>query len=149
MDTQEYNMMHEAKGTPRIWVVESGCGWQTFNTFFLAEEEALAYFQSIPGNWYRNMYQAWDIWNWAAKQIPAQFEYLQVMYQFKSHPAVPVFVTVLDAFEHRYTGTKMYHVRLEHDGTFGLEGNPSPFVEYKTFTLCQMVEMLGKRVKKG
>lgn len=77
--------------------------------------------------------------------IPKQFEYVETYYQFTSHPKSPVFVTVLDAFEHHFTGTKMYHIRMEHDGTFGFAGTSSPFVSYKTITEAEILNMLSKR----
>ena len=79
--------------------------------------------------------------------VPNQFEFFEVYYQFKNRPVAPVFVTVLDAFVHHFTGTKMYHVRIEHDGTFGISGSPSPFVDYKTVTDSEMMDMLAKRKK--
>lgn len=82
------------------------------------------------------------------KQIPGQFEFIEVYYQFKNRPEASVFVTVLDVFNHHYTGTKMYHIRLEHDGTFGFDGKATPFVDYKTVEESQMIDMLSKR-KKG
>lgn len=77
--------------------------------------------------------------------IPNQFEYMRTNYQFAGHPQSPVFVTILDAFEHHYTGTKLYHIRVEHDGTFGLGGTPSPFVDYKTIRESDLLDMLSKR----
>ena len=77
--------------------------------------------------------------------FPKAFEYTEVFYQFSNRPEAPVFVTVLDVFEHHYTGDKMFHIRIEHDGTFGFGGTPSSFAEYKVVTESQMVEMLAKR----
>lgn len=80
--------------------------------------------------------------------VPKQFEFIEVHYQFKDRPEAPVFVTILDKFEHYYTGTKMYYVRLEHDGTFGFDGKISSFVDYKTITEDEMALMLSKQVKR-
>lgn len=77
--------------------------------------------------------------------IPKQFEYIETYYRFKNRPEAPVFVTILDAFEHHYTGTKMYHIRMEHDGKFGFVGTPSPIVDYKTVTESEIMDMLAKR----
>lgn len=81
--------------------------------------------------------------------IPKQFEFMEVYHQFTNRPEAPVFVTVLETFKHHYTGEEMYHVRLEHDGTFGLGGKPSSFVEYKAITEDVMVDMLAKRKPVG
>lgn len=81
--------------------------------------------------------------------VPKQFEFVKTHYQFKGRPQAPVFVTVLDVFEHRYTGEKMYHIRLEHDGTFGFNAPASSFAEYKTVTEKQMAEMLLTQIKEG
>lgn len=77
--------------------------------------------------------------------IPKQFEFIEVYYQFANRPEAPVFVTVLETFNHHYTGEKLYHIRLEHDGTFGFGGNPSSFVEYKTVSEDVMADMLEKQ----
>lgn len=80
--------------------------------------------------------------------IPKQFEYLHTYTQFQGLQQAPVFVTVLDVFEHHYTGTKMYHIRLEHDGTFGFKGcDPRPSVDYKTVAEDEMMKMLEERIK--
>lgn len=79
--------------------------------------------------------------------VPKHFEFTRVCYQFKEHRESSVFVTVLDKFQHYYTGTKMYHIRIEHDGTFGMNTETSPVVEYKTVTEDQMYLMLLKRKK--
>lgn len=77
--------------------------------------------------------------------IPKQFEYVETNHQFTSRPKSPVFVTILDAFAHHFTGTKLYRVRIEHDGTFGFGGRPSPFVDYKTITESELMDMFAKR----
>lgn len=77
--------------------------------------------------------------------IPKQFEYVATHHQFVGRPQSPVFVTILDAFEHRYTGTRLYHIRVEHDGTFGLGGTASAFVDYKTITESELMDMLANR----
>lgn len=81
--------------------------------------------------------------------IPKQFEFIKTYYQFTNRPNAPVFVTILNEFTHHYTGTKMYHIRIEHDGTFGFNCQPSPFVDYKTVTEGEMVEMLATRVEEA
>lgn len=80
--------------------------------------------------------------------IPKQFEFLKTYHQFTSRPQAPVFVTILDEFTHHYTGMKMYSIRLEHDGTFGLGSHPSSFVDYQIITEDEMVAMVEK-IKEG
>ena len=81
--------------------------------------------------------------------IPKQFEFLETYYQFTNRPQAPVFVTILEDFVHHYTGTKMYHIRLEHDGTFGFHSQPSSFVDYKTVAESDLLKMLENRIKEG
>ena len=77
--------------------------------------------------------------------VPKQFEYLKTLYQFCPIQKAPEFVTVLEEFEHHYTGTKMYRVRVEYDGTFGFNTNPHPVVDYKTVSEAELSVMLETR----
>lgn len=80
--------------------------------------------------------------------VPKQFEYLDTLTQFCPAKKAPKFVTVLDVFEHHYTGTKMYWVRIEHDGTYGFNGSPFPATEYKTLMETELAVMLSTRIEK-
>ena len=60
-------------------------------------------------------------------EIPKQFEFIETQYWFKDRPEVPVFVTILDAFEHHYSHEMMYHIRIEKSGFTGMG-----IVEYDT-----------------
>lgn len=65
----EYNAMMEAKGTPKVWVVESA--WSNGNihtNLYLTEEEAKTAYDKIPSNWYKKIYRTWDIWGWVKRQ---------------------------------------------------------------------------------
>ena len=69
MPVEEYNALMEAKGTPKVWVVEYGWGGGMIQTdLFLTEEEAKVKYDSLPEDWYRNMCQTWDIWGWTGRQ---------------------------------------------------------------------------------
>lgn len=69
MQASEYNKMMEAKGTPKVWVVESGwAGGNIHTELFLTEAEAKTVYDKIPNGWYRNMYRTWDIWGWTKRQ---------------------------------------------------------------------------------
>lgn len=69
MTVEEYNKMHEAKGTPKVWVVES-CfpGGNISSDLFLKREEAFEKYKKIPDDWFKNMYRTWDIWGFTEKQ---------------------------------------------------------------------------------
>lgn len=72
MTIKEYNAMMEAKGTPKVWVVEYGSS--TFgsglvhSSLYLTEEEAKERFDSIPEGSYKAVYETWDIWNFTERQ---------------------------------------------------------------------------------
>ena len=68
MKLEDYIKMQEAKGTPKVWVVESGFFHNIYTDLFQTEEEAKASFDKIPTGWYRKMYQTWDIWGWTERQ---------------------------------------------------------------------------------
>ncbi len=70
--------------------------------------------------------------------IPKQFEFTDTLSQIKGHPKIPKFVTILDEFTHRYTGVRMYHIRIEYAGYM----SSAPIVEYETFTDGYLSEML-------
>lgn len=69
MMLSEYNKMMEEKGTPKVWVVDSAFpGGIIHSELFLTEEEARAEYDSIPVNWFREIYRTWDIWGWTIKR---------------------------------------------------------------------------------
>lgn len=70
MKLEDYIKMQESRGTPKVWVVESGgvCSHTIHTGLFKTEEEAKASFDKIPTGFYKNMYQTYDIWGWAERQ---------------------------------------------------------------------------------
>ena len=69
MTVKEYNALQEAKGTPKVWIVETAhsCGCQIYTNVFETEQEAKEYYESQSSCVYRNMYRTWDIWGWTAR----------------------------------------------------------------------------------
>lgn len=69
-------------------------------------------------------------------KISKQFEYKD------SHNGA-TFVTIIDEFEHHYTHTKMFRVRIEYVGSvFNY-----PMVKYDTWTEKEMAVYFDNRVK--
>ena len=53
-----------------VWMVETAfSGGNIHYNLFLTEDEAKAYCDSKPENWYRKMYRTRDIWNFREKEI--------------------------------------------------------------------------------
>ena len=74
MTVREYNAMQEAKGTPKVWIVDrgsSGASGMIFTEIFATKEEAKEKYDMIPKSMYKKMYQTWDIWNWTQRNMAA------------------------------------------------------------------------------
>lgn len=53
-----------------VWMVETAwSGGNIYSKLFLTEDEAKAYYDKQPENWYRKMYRTRDIWNFREKEI--------------------------------------------------------------------------------
>lgn len=66
---KDWEEAQDRKGVPVIWEVDhgNGCGWQIYHNLFATEEEARAYFETIPEKWFREIYKVRDIWGWLEK----------------------------------------------------------------------------------
>ena len=68
MTLDEYNKMMEEKGTPKVWIVDSGHSGSFVNSqLFATEEEARREYDSIPKCMYREIRRTWDIWGWTER----------------------------------------------------------------------------------
>lgn len=74
--------------------------------------------------------------------IPKEFEYIDIYTSLGTVMKERRFVTVLDEFEHHYSGEKFYHIRIEYISTY-IEG--MPVVEYETVDQKKMMSMLDRR----
>jgi len=74
--------------------------------------------------------------------ISKQFEYIDSLYIGKERKEVPKFVTILDEFEHHYTGIKMYRIRIEY-ASYITESYP--VVEYETLQERYLLDMFKLR----
>ena len=77
------------------------------------------------------------------ESIPTQFEFVDTLWDFKDHPKINRFVTILDEFTHHYTKEKMYYIRIE----FLYKGSLANYsmVEYKTVGEGELKKMIETR----
>ena len=68
MTIAEYNAMHEAKGTPKVWIVNYtiGSGGLVSSMIFATEQEARSW--AAKFSHVVDVYRTWDIWNWTKRQ---------------------------------------------------------------------------------
>ena len=67
MTLKEYNAMHEAKGTPKVWKVDYAfcCPGVVETKLFKTEDEARRFADTCPH--LVCIDRTWDIWNWSKK----------------------------------------------------------------------------------
>ena len=72
-------------------------------------------------------------------KVPKQFEYID---SDILQERIPTFVTILDEFNHHYTDTKYYHVRIEYVSC--ILGSGYPVAKYETVTEEELAVWLSK-----
>lgn len=67
MTLQEYDAMHEAKGTPKVWSVSYAltCPGLVHSRLFKTEQEAREFAAGCKH--VVSLGQTWDIWNWTKR----------------------------------------------------------------------------------
>ena len=103
MTLSEYNAMQEAKGTPKVWCVDSASfsGAIPYSSLFETEEEATRYFDSLGNVAYKKIYQTLDIWGWTERhakerKIKALEEKLTTLKWYSDLEAAPMGDSVYD-----------------------------------------------------